>query len=117
MQDRSVVIPCCHDFDYRCINEWSNVNSNCPVCRTPMECIHYNILSMSSFSVASVIPIVSHDHDHDDYDDTEFDSDDEDTDDMDDESGTLSEEDYLYPYSPHDLIDLDDSSLMSLPMP
>lgn len=71
MRDRAVVIPCCHDFDYRCINEWTGVNSNCPVCRTGMESIHHNIKSNLTFCVQYVVPTASASADHDDDDDTD----------------------------------------------
>lgn len=77
MRDRAVVIPCCHDFDFRCINEWTSVNSNCPVCRTAMESIHHNIKSNTTFCIQMVVPTASasQDHEDDDYDSDDFDSD------------------------------------------
>lgn len=114
MRERAVVIPCCHDFDYRCISEWAPVNSNCPVCRTPMECIHHNIKSITSFSVQQVVPTASAsaDHDHDEeYDSSELEfNSDTDLEDMDEEGLTLSDEEWIAGLP-------SDSSLLSSPAP
>ena len=77
-----------------------------------MECIHYNILSISSFSIQNVVPTASAsaDHDHDeDYDSSELEFN-SDTDDMDDEGLTLSDEEWIA----HLPVD---SPIMSLPIP
>jgi len=72
MSDRSVAIPCCHEFDYQCISEWAANHSLCPVCRRNMDFIHHNIKSNTEYFVHPVIP--QH-NDEDDYHDEDSEDD------------------------------------------
>lgn len=33
----NVVTTCNHQFCYTCLNEWYNINTNCPMCRNDIE--------------------------------------------------------------------------------
>lgn len=61
LSNRAVIDPCRHDFDYDCIKSWTNVNSNCPVCRCPVKYIHYSIVSDREYSVERVKPVLAQD--------------------------------------------------------
>lgn len=54
ISNRAVLDPCRHDFDYDCVKSWTNVNSNCPVCRCPVKFIHYSIISDREYSEEKV---------------------------------------------------------------
>ena len=85
LSNRAVIDPCRHDFDYDCIKSWTNVNSNCPVCRCPVKYIHYSIVSDREYSVEKVKPILAQDVPLPSDDDSDLDNESDYATDMDDD--------------------------------
>lgn len=105
ISNRAVIDPCRHDFDYDCIKSWTNVNSNCPVCRCPVKYLHYSIVSDREYSVEKVAAINQNYDDGPSQDEFEVDSDEGEVYDSDiygDSDGVINMDEYFGSESEYD---------------
>lgn len=51
LSQRSVLYPCCHEFDFACIREWCKGSIKCPVCRMEGKEIMHDIKSLDEYRI------------------------------------------------------------------
>ena len=55
VSERAVLIPCRHDqFDFLCLASWLEERTQCPLCKSDIQSVHYGIHSPTDFQVYTI---------------------------------------------------------------
>lgn len=65
---RAVLDPCLHEFDFLCIDTWTQSHDTCPICRQFATSILYDIIWNTEFSTKPVFAQVEEDSEEEDSD-------------------------------------------------
>ncbi|XP_026462820.1 RING-H2 finger protein ATL34-like [Ctenocephalides felis] len=59
-EDRSVLYPCLHEYCFKCISEWSKIESTCPLCKADIDNIRHKFdEDGKNYETCDVVPCSS----------------------------------------------------------